>query len=227
MTVNIESTPGQPTFQSLKRGVLTVPDVVFTSVATQAPGGAVALNFFFAILLAGAGFPLALLVALISQVITNLINPVIGFSIPWQVVDIIFIAIIWFFAYTGIKGSARVAIVTGTIEVTIFLILGFLLVARAGSANTLSVFTPSTGFFGLAWGLIFGFLSFTGFESVASLAEETANPKKQIGRSAFFALLAVGIFYVFLAYAGVVGWGLDKLTGGSGPAYLPNDTFAF
>jgi amino acid transporter len=284
MTVNIESTPGQPTFQSLKRGVLTVPDVVFTSVATQAPGGAVALNFFFAILLAGAGFPLAMLVALIatlilantlsqfakhltssagfgayvsrglgaragfftawcalfygflfpaevvvliSQVITNLINPVIGFSIPWQVVDIIFIAIIWFFAYTGIKGSARVAIVTGTIEVTIFLILGFLLVARAGSANTLSVFTPSTGFFGLAWGLIFGFLSFTGFESVASLAEETANPKKQIGRSAFFALLAVGIFYVFLAYAGVVGWGLDKLTGGSGPAYFANDTFAY
>src|SRR3984893_4619643 len=273
-----------PAFDHLKRGVLSVPDVIFTSVATQAPGGAVALNFFFAILLAGSGFPLPMLVpliatqflasplaqfakhmsssagfgayvsrglgpragfftawcalfygflfpaevvVLISPVITNLVNPVIGVKIPWQVVDILFIAIIWFFAYTGIKGSARVAIVTGTIEVTMFLILGFLLVARAGSANTLSVFTPSTGFFGLAWGLIFGFLSFTGFESVASLAEETADPKKQIGRSAFFALLAVGIFYVFLAYAGVVGWGLDKLTGGSGPSFFANDTFAY
>src|SRR3982074_500988 len=49
--------PTAPAFQSLKRGVLTVPDVVFTSVATQAPGGAVALNFFFAILLAGARVP--------------------------------------------------------------------------------------------------------------------------------------------------------------------------
>jgi amino acid transporter len=274
----------QPTFTRLRTGVLSVPDVVFTSVATQAPGGAVALNFFFAILFAGSGFPLAMLVALvatlflagtlsqfakrlsssagfgvyvarglgpragfftswcalfygylfpaevvvlISQVITNLLNPVFHTSVPWQVIDVIFIAVIWYLAYTGIKRSARVAILTGTIEVTIFLILGILLVVRAGSHNTLTVFTPTTGIFGLAWGLIFGFLSFTGFESVASLAEETANPKKLIGPSALFALLAVGIFYVFLAYAGVVGWGLGRLTGGSGPSYFAGDTFAY
>jgi amino acid transporter len=253
-------------------------------VATQAPGGAVALNFFFAVLFAGSGFPLAMLVSLvatmflagtlsqfakhlsssagfgvyvsrglgaragfftawcalfygflfpaevvvlISQVITNLLDPVIHVNIPWQAIDVVFIAIIWYFAYTGIKRSARVAIVTGSIEITIFLILGILLVARAGSHNTLVVFTPTTGMFGLAWGLIYGFLSFTGFESVASLAEETRDPKRLIGRCAFFALVAIGIFYVFLAYAGVVGWGLDKLTGGSGPAYFANDPFAY
>jgi len=171
-------------------------------------------------------FP-AEVVVLISQVITNLVNPVLHTNIPWQIIDILFIALIWWLAYTGIKRSARVAIVTGTIEVTIFLVLGILLVARAGSHNTLVVFTPTTGLFGLAWGLIYGFLSFCGFESVASLAEETANPKKLIGRCAFFALLAVGIFYVFLAYAGVVGWGLGRLTGGSGPAYFANDSFAY
>jgi hypothetical protein len=58
-----------PAFQRLRTGVLTVPDVVFTSVATQAPGGAVALNFFFAILFAGAGFPLAMLVSLVATLI--------------------------------------------------------------------------------------------------------------------------------------------------------------
>jgi amino acid transporter len=273
-----------PAFERLRAGVLTVPDVVFTSVATQAPGGAVALNFFFAILFAGSGFPLAMVVSLvatlflastlsqfakhlsssagfgsyvarglgsragfftawcalfygylfpaevvvlISQVITNLLNPALHINIPWQLIDVVFIAIIWYLAYTGIKLSARVAIVTGTIEVIIFLVLGVILVGRAGSANTLTVFTPTTGLFGLAWGLIYGFLSFTGFESVASLAEETSNPKRLIGPSAFFALVAVGVFYVFLAYAGVVGWGLGKLTGGSGPAFFANDTFAY
>ncbi len=284
MSATTPPTSTEPAFQRLRTGVLRVPDVVFTSVATQAPGGAVALNFFFAVLFAGSGFPLAMLVSLvatmflastlsqfakhlsssagfgvfvsrglgaragfftswcalfygflfpaevvvlISQVITNLVNPVIHANIPWQLVDVVFIAIIWFFAYTGIKRSARVAIVTGSIEITLFLILGVLLVIHAGTANTFVVFTPTTGMFGLAWGLIYGFLSFTGFESVASLGEETANPKKLIGRCAFFALLAVGIFYVFLAYAGVVGWGLDKLTGGSGPAYFANDSFAY
>lgn len=279
------TTAGDATpFERLKGGVLSVPDVVFTSVANQAPGGAVALNFFFAILFAGSGFPLAMLIALIatlilantmtqfskhlsssagfgvyvtrglgprwgfltswcalfygylfpaevvvliSQVLATLIDPAINIAIPWQAYCVVFIAIIWFTAFTGIKRSARVAIITGAIEVTIFVILGIVLVARAGGHNTLTVFTPTTGLFGLAWGLIWGFLSFTGFESVASLAEETNNPKRNIGRSAFFALLGVGIFYVFLAYAGVVGWGLGKLTGGSGPSFFANDTFAY
>jgi len=272
-----------PAYARLREGVLTVPDVVFTSVATQAPGAAVALNFFFAILFAGSGFPLAMLVALIatlflantlsqfskhlsssagfgvyasrglgpkagfftswcalfygylfpaevvvliSQVLSTLIDPVLHVAIPWQVFDVVFIAIIWYFAYTGVKRSARVSIITGSIEVTIFVILGILLVARAGAHNTLVVFTPTTGVFGLAWGLIYGFLSFTGFESVASLAEETKDPKRNVGRSAFFALLGVGIFYVFLAYTGVVGWGLNTLTG-IGPAYFANNTFAY
>src|SRR3981081_3501263 len=173
--------PTAPAFEHLKRGVLTVPDVVFTSVATQAPGGAVALNFFFAILFAGSGFPLAMLVSLvatlflartlsqfakhlsssagfgsyvarglgsragfftawcalfygylfpaevvvlISQVIANLVGPALPGTIPWQLIDVVFIGIIWYLAYTGIKLSARVAIVTGTIEVVIFLVLG-------------------------------------------------------------------------------------------------------
>src|SRR5205085_3749098 len=64
-TSSVSSTSTTP-YARLKEGVLTVPDVVFTSVATQAPGGAVALNFFFAILFAGSGFPLAMLVSLIA-----------------------------------------------------------------------------------------------------------------------------------------------------------------
>jgi amino acid transporter len=248
------------------------------------PRGGRALNFFFVVLFAGSGFPLAMLVSLIatlflantlaqfskhlsssagfgvyasrglgpkagfftswcalfygylfpaevvvliSHVLATLIDPVIHVSIPWQAFDVVFIGIIWFFAYTGIKRSARVAIVTGSIEVAIFAILGILLVGRAGGHNTLVVFTPTTGVFGLAWGLVWGFLSFTGFESVASLAEETKDPKKNVGRCAFFALLGVGIFYVFLAYAGVVGWGLDKLTGGTSSAYFAQNSFAY
>lgn len=273
---------GRP-LRQLKKGVLSVPDVVFTSVATQAPGGAVALNFFFAVLFAGSGFPLAMLVSLvatmflagtltqfskhlsssagfgvfvsrglgpragfftswcalfygllfpaevvvlISQVITNLVDPVLHLNIPWQLIDVIFIAIIWYTAYTGIKRSARVAIITGAIEITIFTVLGILLVVRAGGHNSITPFTPTTGLFGLTWGLIYGFLSFTGFESVASLAEETNNPKRNVGRSALFALIAIGVFYVFLAYAGVTGWGLHKLQG-TGPSFFANNAFAY
>ena len=281
-----ETTPTNApgTAPGLKAGALSVPDVVFTSVAGQAPGGAVALNFFFAILFAGSAFPLALVIALvatlflantlsqfskhvssssgfgafvarglgpragfftmwcalfygvlfpaevvvlISQVITNLVNPALGINIPWQAIDVVLIAIIWYVAYAGIKGSARVTIVTGSIEILIFLVLGILLVVRAGGHNTLEVFTPTTGTFGIAWGLIYGFLSFTGFESVASLAEETRNPKRNVGRCAVFALIAVGVFYIFLAYAGIVAWPAGKLNGGSTPDFFSGNSFAY
>jgi amino acid transporter len=171
-------------------------------------------------------FP-AEVVVLISQVITNLVNPALGINIPWQAVDVVFIAIIWYVAWAGVKGSARVVIVTGTIEIIIFLVLGVLLTVKAGGNNTLQVFTPTTGTFGIAWGLIYGFLSFTGFESVASLAEETRNPKRNVGRCAVFALIAVGIFYIFLAYAGVVAWPGGKLNGGSTPDFFSGNSFAY
>jgi amino acid transporter len=266
----------------LKEGVLSVPDVVFTSIASQAPGGAVALNFFFAALFAGAAFPFAMLVSLVatlflastlsqfsrhlssasgfgifaarglgpragfftswsalfygllfpaevvvlvSKVLADQLEPVLGFEMPWQIFDVVFIGIIWFIAYRGVKGSARVAVTLGSIEIAIFLLLGFWLVIKAGHHNTLKVFTPTTGTFGLAWGLIYGFLSFTGFESIASLAEETKDPKRNVGRCAFAALILVGIFYVFLAYAGIVGWGVDAIN--TGPHPFSGDAFAY
>lgn len=268
----------------LKEGVLSVPDVVFTSIANQAPGAAVALNFFFAALFAGAAFPLAMVVSLVatlflastlgqfsrhlssaagfglyasrglgpragfftswcalyygllfpaevvvlvSQVFADQLHPVLGFQMPWQVFDVISIAIIWVIAYRGVKGSARTAVILGTIEIVIFLALAIALIIKAGHHNTLSVFTPTTGMFGLAWGLIYGFLSFTGFESIASLAEETKDPKRNVGRCAFLALVLVGLFYILLAYAGIVGWGVDKINGGDGAGFFANDSFAY
>jgi amino acid transporter len=171
-------------------------------------------------------FP-AEVVILMSQYLQNLVDPIIHVNIPWQIWVAGQIGIIWFFAYTGIKRSARFGIVAGSIEFAIFSILAILLIVRAGSHNTLVVFTPgSFGAGGLAWGLVWAFLSFTGFESVASLAEETNNPKRNIGRSAFWAVVVVGIFYVVLAYAGVIGWGLNKLTG-AGADKMANDIFAY
>jgi amino acid transporter len=141
-----------------------------------------------------------------GQILANSLQP-IGVPIPWWVYNVALLTIVTLIAYKGIRDSARVAVILGVVEIVIFLALGLALVFKSDTHNTLSVFLPSTGTFGLTWGLVWGFLSFAGFESIASLGAEAKNPTKTIGRSAYLAVFGVGIFLIFLGYAGVVGWG--------------------
>jgi len=51
---------------------------------------------------------------------------------------------------------------------------------------------------------------FIGWENSASLAEETENPRRDIPRALITCALAIGIFYMFLAYATEVGFNMDS-----------------
>lgn len=164
-------------------------------------------------------------VVIMSGVLEKVLKP-IGIGVPWWVYDIVLLIFVFAVAYHGVRDSARVAIIFGTFEIAIFLVLGVLLVTRHETHNTFAVFTPTTGLFGVTWGLIAGFLSFSGFESVASLGEEAKNPHRTIGRSAFLAVLGVGGFLIFLVYAGVVGWGGIKGVNGASAAFAA-DSFPY
>jgi amino acid transporter len=63
------------------------------------------------------------------------------------------------------------------------------------------------------FGVLYGVLLFTGFETSANLAEETEHPRRDIPRAVLFSVLAVAGFYVIGAYATVAGYGfsLDEL----------------
>lgn len=76
---------------------------------------------------------------------------------------------------------------------------------------TLDMFTvPSgTGTSTLFLGVVFGFLSFAGFEAAATLGEEAVEPKKAIPRAIFGVAALGGIFYVFVTAAEMLGFGTD------------------
>ncbi|WP_183511921.1 APC family permease [Paeniglutamicibacter cryotolerans] len=54
---------------------------------------------------------------------------------------------------------------------------------------------------------VFAFLSWAGFESCASLGEETRNPKKAIPLALGGSVVGAGIIYVFIMYVQTVGFG--------------------
>jgi amino acid transporter len=111
----------------------------------------------------------------------------------------------------SIKASVQVDLTLLIIEMLVFSLLAVIAIVRAGSNNTLTVFTPSaspTGFSGVGLGVVFGILSFIGFDAAATLGEETRNPRRNVPLAVGGALIIVGVFYVFVMYALTVGYGL-------------------
>jgi len=56
-------------------------------------------------------------------------------------------------------------------------------------------------------------LTFTGFESVAPLAEESRSPRKNLPRAIMLSILIMGIFFLLTSWAIVVGWGTQDIGG--------------
>ena len=63
------------------------------------------------------------------------------------------------------------------------------------------------GWTGLGFGMVFSFLCFAGFEGAACLGEETQHPRRNIPIALFGTLIFSGLFFAFVAYCEVVGFG--------------------
>lgn len=132
---------------------------------------------------------------------------------PWWIYSLAAMAIVVGLSIRSIKASVRVDLTLLTAEVVIFLILAVVAIAHAGSGNTLQAFVPSAapkGFSGVGIGVVFGILSFIGFDAAATLGEETKDPKRNIPLAVAGALGAVGVFYVFVMYALTAGYHLNQ-----------------
>jgi amino acid transporter len=86
-----------------------------------------------------------------------------------------------------------------------------MLIAHPGSM-TLAPFRFSNltgGLTGLGAGFPLAIYLFIGWENSASLAEETENARRNIPRALITGTLAIGIFYIFLAFATTVSFNMD------------------
>jgi amino acid transporter len=74
---------------------------------------------------------------------------------------------------------------------------------------TLSVFTPAKGVTtsNIFLGVVFGFLSFAGFEAAAALGGEASRPRRDIPRAIVGTVLVIGVFYVVISAVEVMGFG--------------------
>ena len=164
-----------------------------------------------------------------SGIASTIVDNYLHVSIPWWVFEIVMLGLVGFLAFTGVQRSARVTLIAGALEISVFIILGVALLVNPVSPIDFTKLGPESspnGWSGiLGLGLVFGILNFVGFESAAAMAEETDNPRRNIPRSVLYSVLILGVLYLFMSIATVFGYGLDNLTNFFGDA-APFDTLA-
>jgi len=105
--------------------------------------------------------------------------------------------------YWGIRLTVRIQLTLTALSLIPLLALALVIIFSGGAAgNTLQVLNPtSVPLSGLFGGVLFAILLFVGFESSASLGEETANPRRSIPRAVVGTVIISAVFYLVIIYA--------------------------
>ncbi|ARD84523.1 amino acid permease [Ferroplasma acidiphilum] len=163
-------------------------------------------------------YQLANLIFILSFFIM-IFNPAIlyltGVNVPYYygIILVIAISIPSFYAiYKGIVPSFKSQIIINVVEI-IFVVSISIIIIVTSRDNTLSVFTPISGYKNLFLGFITGsFLAYTGYGSIVPLGEEAQAPRKNIGIAIVAMLLIIGVLDLLISYALVVGFGLSNMS---------------
>ena len=125
---------------------------------------------------------------------------------------------VWALASSNIREGTRVLLGIEAVTVGLILIVSVVILVRlatgtAPNGNTLdfSVFTipAGTGTSAVFLGVVFGFLSFAGFEAAATMGEEAQEPRRDIPRAILGVAIFGGLYFVFVTAVEVMGFGTD------------------
>lgn len=144
---------------------------------------------------------------LCSQVLANYL----GWNVPWWVPAIIAAVLLFTLNHLGIKVATRAQLTLTSLSAIPLLILALTIIFKGGdSGNTLQAFNPTqVPLNGILFGVLFAITLFIGFETSASLGEETTNPQRSIPRAVIYTVLIAGAFYLLIIYCSDIGYGLN------------------
>lgn len=175
----------------------------------QRIGAAAGFVYYLGILALGGG----LLVLIAGTIHDTLAAEFAWAGIPiagWSVLLLVLVAVIM---YLGVALSTRAQLVLALVSLVTVLLFSLYVVVKVGGGNhvaqALNPGSSSGGWSGVAFGIVYAVLLFTGFETAANLGEETRHPERDIPRAVLASVLIVAAFYVICSYAQVAGYRFD------------------
>ena len=145
--------------------------------------------------------------------ISETLKTFLGLSFNWAVLAVLISLGTGWLVMRGIGPSTFWSGVFFYFETGLLILGSILMMAAHPHSLNLAPFRFSNlsgGLAGLGAGFPLAVYLFIGWENSASLAEETENPRLNIPRTLMTATLAIGVFYIFLAYATTVGFSMNQ-----------------
>jgi amino acid transporter len=136
----------------------------------------------------------------------------LGISIHWAILTVLISVGVGWLVMRGVALSTLWSGIFFYFEVGLLVLGSLVMLAAHPHLLTLAPFRFSNlsgGLAGLGAGFPLAVYLFIGWENSAALAEETENPRRDIPRALIASTLAIGLFYIFLAYATAAGFKMD------------------
>jgi amino acid transporter len=139
---------------------------------------------------------------------------------PWAW-TLILMALLFAVLYFGVRISTRAQLLLAGISLLVVLGFFIMVIVKLGHANSVLPFKPSSsadGYSGIFFGVLYGVLMFTGFETAANLGEETAKPERHVPIAILATAGIATAWYLLAAYVEVAGfhYNLKAITAASG-----------
>jgi len=145
---------------------------------------------------------------------SSILQQYLNLNVPWWVLALVGMAVLFTLNHLGIRLTTRTQLTLTSLSAIPLIILAIVIIAKGGDAgNTWQAFNPASASLviptaALFPGILFAILLFVGFETSASLGEETVNPKRSIPIAVVGTVIISAALYLLIVYASDIGFGL-------------------
>ncbi|MEU2421526.1 APC family permease [Streptomyces sp. NPDC007851] len=173
-------------------------------------------------LLAGLGYIVAMasVIAISGGFVQITLHHYTGLDVPWIIWTLLLTGLAMLLMLRGIVVSTKWAGYFFAVEMLVLVVVSVAAIAGHHGSLSAAPFLPghiTHGLDGLAAGFPIAVFLFVGWENSAALAEETENPRRNVGRAVFSSIAIMTVSYILFAYATVTGFGYDVRRLGDSP----------
>jgi amino acid transporter len=173
-------------------------------------------------LLAGLGYIIAMasVIAISGGFVQITLHHYTGVDVPWIIWTLLLTGLSVVLMLRGIVVSTKWAGYFFVVEMLVLVVVSVAALVEHRGSLSAAPFLPdhiTHGVKGLAAGFPLAVYLFVGWENSAALAEETENPRRNVGRAVFSSVAIMTVSYILFSYATVTGFGYDVQRLGASP----------
>src|SRR5579875_1659713 len=177
-------------------------------------------------LLAGAGYIIAIasVLCICGGFLSIMLNYYLSWHVPWVIFSVLMTAGAIVMMIRGVAVSTKLAGFFFGFELLVLLVLAIATLVKHGGHLSGAPFNPHNfagGFGGAAAGFPLAVYLFIGWENSAALAEETGNPRRNVPRAVYMSIALMGVLYLLLTYATVIGFHDNATALANAPSGIP------